>query len=84
MKWKKIGQIYRQNISCKNLLTHASNPLALHKKESIYRLLSPLLNIFFGVPNSKKMRQEINDYMKQNDLNKLESLFLNFIQSQKI
>ena len=53
-------------------------------KESIYRLLSPLLNIFFGVPNSKKMRQEINDYMKQNDLNKLESLFLNFIQSQKI
>ena len=53
-------------------------------KESIYRLLSPLLNIFFGVPNSKKMRHEINEYMKKNDLNKLESLFLNFIQSQKI
>ena len=45
MKWEKIGQIYKQNIACKNLLTHASNPLALHKKESIYRVFFSGRNI---------------------------------------
>ncbi len=32
--------------------------------ESIFRLLSPLLNIFFSVPHSKTYKSKINDYMK--------------------
>ena len=52
--------------------------------ESIFRLLSPLLNIFFGVPNSKKFRQEINLFMKKNKIDELEKLFLKFIADKKI
>ena len=33
--------------------------------ESIFRLLSPLLNIFFGIPDSKKFKSEIHAYMKK-------------------
>ena len=51
-------------------------------KESIYRLLSPMLQIFFNVPNSKKYKIEIHNNMKQKNINKLESIFLNFIKEQ--
>jgi len=47
-------------------------------KDSIYRLCSPLLNIFFGKPNSKKIKTTINNYMQQNNINQLENIFAKF------
>lgn len=38
MKWKKIGQVYHCNIPHFLLKTHASNPLAVHLEEDIYRI----------------------------------------------
>ena len=37
----------------------------LHK-DSIFRLLSPLLNIFFGFPNNKIFKTKIQSTMKNN------------------
>ena len=54
------------------------------KTESIFRLLSPILQIFFGVPNSKKFKSKIHDYMKNHDLKKIEELFINFIRENKL
>ena len=51
--------------------------------ESIFRLLSPILQIFFGIPNSKKFKTEIHENMKNNKINELESLFLQFIKQKK-
>ena len=53
------------------------------KTESIFRLLSPILQIFFGVPNSKKFKSKIHDYMKNQDLKRIEELFINFIRKNK-
>ena len=47
--------------------------------ESIFRLLSPLLNIFFSVPNSKIYKSRINDYMKEQDIDLIEDLLLKFV-----
>ncbi len=52
--------------------------------ESIFRLLSPLLQIFFGVPNSKNFKSEIHEKMKFNNLNEIERIFLNFIKEKKV
>ena len=52
-------------------------------KDSIFRLLSPILQIFFGNPNSKQFKSEINNQMKNHEIDKLESLFLKFINQQK-
>ena len=46
--------------------------------DSIYRLCSPLLNIFFGIPNSKKIKITINQYMHEKKIDKLENIFNNF------
>ncbi len=54
------------------------------KSESIFRLLSPMLQIFFGVPNSKMFKSEIHNYMKNNELKKIEGLFVNFIRKNKL
>ena len=54
------------------------------KTESIFRLLSPILQIFFGVPNSKIFKSKIHDYMKNHDLKKIEELFINFIRENKL
>ena len=51
--------------------------------DSIFRLLSPLLQIFFGVPNSKKLKTEIHQRIKNQEIDHLESLFLQFINLQK-
>ena len=48
-------------------------------KDSIYRLLSPLLYIFFAVPNGKKFKAEIHQKMKNCEIDKLESVFLQFV-----
>jgi tRNA-dihydrouridine synthase len=37
-------------------------------KDSIYRLLSPLLNIFFGIPDSKQFKIDIHSKMKDHNL----------------
>ncbi len=52
--------------------------------DSIYRLLSPLLNIFFGVPNSKQFKIDIHSNMKEQNFSNLEKIFLNFIKEKKI
>ena len=52
--------------------------------DSIYRLLSPLLSIFFGVPNAKEFKIDIHSMMKENNLEILEKIFLNFIKEKKI
>ena len=54
------------------------------KTESIFRLLSPILQIFFGVPNSKIFKSKVHDYMKNHDLKKIEELFINFVRENKL
>ena len=49
------------------------------ENESIFRLLSPLLQIFFGTPNSKKFKIKINEKIKKREFDQLESLFLQFV-----
>ena len=53
-------------------------------KDSVFRLLSPLLNIFFGLPNSKKFKKEIQLIMKSKKIDALRSLFFQFIDKQKV
>ncbi len=52
-------------------------------QETIFRLLSPILNIFFGIPNSKKFRIKINYYLKNNNLDLIEDQFMKFVVDQK-
>ena len=49
------------------------------KKDSIFRLLSPLLQIFFGMPNSKGFKAEINEKMRNQEVDNLEYIFLKFV-----
>ena len=42
------------------------------EKDSIYRLLSPLLNIFFGIPNTKQFKKDIHARMKEHNFDNLE------------
>ena len=46
---------------------------------STYELLSPLLALCFGVPGSKKFKQEVNDLIRSRDIEKLEYAYLNLI-----
>ena len=46
---------------------------------STYELLSPLLALCFGVPGSKRFKQEINDLIRSRDIQKLEYAYLNLI-----
>ncbi len=52
--------------------------------ESIFRLLSPLLNIFFSVPYSKIYKSKINEYMKDQNINLIEDLLIKFVNDQKL
>ncbi len=52
--------------------------------ESIFRLLSPLLNIFFSVPNSKIYKSKINDYMKNKKIKLIEDLLVKFVSESKL
>ncbi len=52
--------------------------------ESIFRLMSPLLNIFFSVPHSKVYKSKINDYMKDQKINLIEDLLIKFISEKKL
>jgi tRNA-dihydrouridine synthase A len=53
-------------------------------KDSIYRLLSPLLNIFFGIPDSKQFKIDIHSKMKDHNFNNLEKIFLKFVNEKKL
>ncbi len=52
--------------------------------ESIFRLLSPLLNIFFSVPNSKIYKSKINHYMKDQKINLIEDLLIKFVSEKNL
>ncbi len=52
--------------------------------ESIFRLLSPLLNIFFSVPHSKMYKSKINEYMKDQKINLIEELLIKFISERNM
>ena len=52
-------------------------------QDSIFRLLSPILQIFFGVPDSKQYKIEIHNKIKNHEINNLESLLLQFIKNKK-
>jgi len=55
----------------------------LHQ-DSMFRLLSPLLNIFFSLPNNKKFKTEIQSVMKNKKIDELRSLFLQFIDTKQV
>ena len=52
--------------------------------ESIFRLLSPLLNIFFSIPNSKIYKSKINDYMRERKIKLIEDLLIKFVSESKL
>ena len=52
--------------------------------ESIFRLLSPLLSIFFSVPHSKTYKTKINDYMKDQKINLIEDLLIKFVSERNL
>ena len=52
--------------------------------ESIFRLLSPLLNIFFSVPHSKIYKSRINDYMKDKKIELIEDLLIKFVSEKNL
>ena len=52
--------------------------------ESIFRLLSPLLQIFFGVPNSKNYKQKLNEFIQKKELVLIENLLLKFVRDNKV
>ena len=52
--------------------------------ESIFRLLSPLLSIFFSVPHSKDYKSKINNYMKDQKINLIEDLLIKFVSERNL
>ena len=53
-------------------------------KESVYRLLSPLLNIFFFFFFGKQFKIDVNSYMKDQNFDVLKKVILNFVREKKI
>ena len=53
-------------------------------KDSIFRLLSPLIQIFFGVPHSKDFKIKIHEKMVKKDLSNIEKILINFVKEKKI
>ncbi len=52
--------------------------------ESIFRLLSPLLHIFFSIPHSKTYKSKINEYMKDQKINLIEDLLIKFVSEKNL
>ena len=52
--------------------------------ESIFRLLSPLLSIFFSVPHSKSYKSKINDYIKDQKIDLIEDLLIKFVSERNL
>ena len=53
-------------------------------RDSIFRLLSPLLQIFFGIPHSREFKSRIHYNMEKNKIDVLESLILEFVNKQQL
>ena len=53
-------------------------------KDSIFRLLSPLIQIFFGVPHSKNFKIAVHEKMVNKDLSNIEKILINFVKEKKI
>ncbi len=53
-------------------------------KDSIFRLLSPLLQIFFGIPNSKSTKILINENIKKGKIDFIEKILLKFVNEKKL
>ena len=84
----KVDKIFfeeKNNINIsENLITDYFNYIRINiNHDSIFRLFSPLLQIFFGIPNSKKLKNEIHYKMQNNEIKNLEYLFLDFIKKNK-
>ena len=71
----------KKDINEKLILEYFDYVKSKLNNDSIFRLLSPILQIFFGVPNSKKFKSEIHNSIKNNKIDKLESLFLKFVKN---
>ena len=46
--------------------------------------MSPLLNIFFGIPNSKNFKAVIHNNMQKQKIDILEKIFLKFIKQNNL
>ena len=53
-------------------------------KDSVYRLLSPLLNIFFGVSDGKQFKIDVHSNMKNQNFDILEKILLNFVKEKNL
>jgi len=71
----------KKDINEKLILEYFDYVKSKLNNDSIFRLLSPILQIFFSVPNSKKFKSEIHNSIKNNKIDKLESLFLKFVKN---
>jgi hypothetical protein len=45
MKWNKLGQIFKVSSSCEEIISHASNPLAIHLYDDVFRIFYSARNI---------------------------------------
>ena len=77
-------ETYKYTISEKTIKDYFSFIRSKIGKDSVYRLLSPLLNIFFGVPDSKQFKIDIHSKMKDHNLDTLEKVFLKFVNEKKL
>ena len=75
---------FEKNFSQKIILEYFQYVKQRLHTDSIFRLLSPLLNIFFGIPNNKKFKSEIKLKMEEQKIDFLESLFLQFVKKQQV
>ena len=75
-----ISRLEGLNYSIKDYFSYIKPKI---NNESIFRLLSPLLQIFFGIPTSKKFKTKIHKQIKNQEIEKLELLFLHFVNQQK-
>ena len=74
----------KKNIINEEIINNYFNYIrAKINNDSIFRLLSPLLQIFFGVPDSKKYKIAIHETIKNHEINKLEGLFIEFLNQNK-
>ncbi len=71
---------YKNKLEYKSIILEYFNYIKQKiDQDSIFRLLSPLLCIFFGFPHGKKFKASIHAKMKNYEIDKLETMFLQFI-----
>ncbi len=52
--------------------------------DSIFRLLSPILQIFFGIPNSKATKIKIYEYLKEGKIDLIEKKLISFLKENRL